>query len=80
MEVRVGAEPLDVRRDYRVATNSMLAEGGHNYRAFLVGRGKKEHGGQYEMIKAAIQKRGSVSEGRCRSSDPYFLGRRPRNA
>ena len=37
-EIHVGEKPLEPQRDYRVATNSMLAHGGHNYRTFLAAR------------------------------------------
>jgi len=36
---------------YRVATNLMLANGGHNQRTFLQGQDLQEHGSQYEAIK-----------------------------
>ena len=59
-EVTVGKEPLDPQRAYSVATNSMLAHGGHNYRTFREGRDVTEHESQYETIKAAIKKRGRI--------------------
>lgn len=49
-EVRIGDEPLDPARKYRVATSSMLADGGHNYAAFLEGKDRAEAGSQFEMI------------------------------
>lgn len=60
LEVRVDEAELDDKRQYRIATNSMLAEGGHNYSAFRQGVGRAEHGGQYEMIKDALRHRGEV--------------------
>jgi len=36
---------------YRVATNSMLAKGGHNQRTFLQGQDLQEHGSQFEAVK-----------------------------
>ena len=39
---------------YRVATNSMLAKGGHNQRTFLQGQDLQEHGSQFEAIKLWI--------------------------
>lgn len=59
-EIRVGDSPLDPQRDYRIATNSMLAHGGHNYRTFLTARDVTERGSQVEMIKTAIKKRGRI--------------------
>lgn len=61
VEVRVNNAPLNAQRDYKVATNSMLAEGGHNYKTFLRGRNKQQGEPQYELIKAEMQKLGTVS-------------------
>lgn len=61
IEVNVNDAPLDAQRDYKVATNSMLAEGGHNYKTFLEGQNRHEGQAQYELVKEAIQKRGEVS-------------------
>jgi len=46
--------------DFVVATNSMLAAGGHNQEAF--GRGERiaEHGMQYELIKRAFARNSPV--------------------
>lgn len=41
----------DAARDYTVVTNSLLAEGGHNYQAFLRGDRKTEHSSQYDTIR-----------------------------
>ncbi|GAA5510951.1 bifunctional UDP-sugar hydrolase/5'-nucleotidase [Novipirellula caenicola] len=48
-------------RKYRVATNSMLAAGGHHQQTFTRGRELQEHGSQYEMIKTYFQKQTNVS-------------------
>lgn len=61
LDVHIANAPLDLRRDYKVATNSLLAGGGHNYKTFLDGKNVQEGEGQYDMIKQAIQKRGKVS-------------------
>ena len=61
LEIRVGEKPLDPQRAYRVATNSMLAHGGHNYRTFLAARDATVRGSQFEMIKTAIEKRGRIA-------------------
>ena len=42
--------------DFLVATNSMLAQGGHNQQSFERGTSAKEHGVQYEIIKRAFQR------------------------
>ena len=39
---------------YVIATNSMLAAGGHNQRTFLQGQNLQEHGSQFEAIKLWI--------------------------
>ena len=59
-EVWVGAAPLDAQRTYRVATNALLAEGGHRYRTFLDGKNPQEISSQYALIKAAFKKRATV--------------------
>ncbi len=41
----------DTTDEYLVVTNSMLAAGGHNYQTFTKGKGRKELGSQYEMIR-----------------------------
>lgn len=41
---------------YRVATNTLLAEGGHGYQAFLAGRERADHGGQYDMIAGWVRR------------------------
>ena len=46
--------------DFLVATNSMLADGGHNQEAFQRGEAIKEHGSQYETIKCAFQRQTAV--------------------
>ena len=55
--VLVGGKPLNPRQQYRTATNSMLADGGHNYRAFTRGAGRREIEAQYEVIEGAFRKR-----------------------
>ena len=61
IEAKVNEDALAPERTYLVVTNSMLAEGGHNYRTFLDGRDRQELGGQYEMVKAAMHKRGHLA-------------------
>ena len=42
--------------DFLIATNSMLAQGGHNQDAFRHGESIKEHASQYYMIKRAFRR------------------------
>ena len=44
-----------------VATNSMLAAGGHNYQTFREGKDVRERGIQYEMIRDWITAHSPVS-------------------
>ena len=74
-KVTVDKEPLDPQRSYAVVTNAMLAHGGHNYRTFLEGRDVAEQGNQYEMIKAAIQKRGRIEVRETRDLAPVEVPR-----
>ena len=59
--VTVGAEPLSPARRYSVATNSMLAGGGHNYRTFREGDERREHASQYEIVRAWLSARDGVT-------------------
>ena len=59
-KVSIGNVSLDPASRYSVATNSMLAHGGHNYRTFFQGTHVIEHESQYETIKAAIKRRGRI--------------------
>lgn len=59
-EVRIGDEPLDPGRRYRVATNTLLAQGGHRYRTFTEGQDRRELGSQYELVKSAIGRAGTL--------------------
>ena len=60
--VRVAnGEALDPKKVYTVATNSLLADGGCNYRAFLQGKERQEHGSQYDMIKTWMAKTAKVA-------------------
>lgn len=60
-DVRVGGRALEAGREYRVATNSLLAEGGHNYTVFQSGKNKRESQSQYELVRTAIEARGTVT-------------------
>ena len=59
--VTVQGKPLELRKYYRVATNALLAEGGHNYDTFKRGRERREAGKQFDMIKSWIAARGNVA-------------------
>ena len=61
MGQRVVDLSIDSERSYAVVTNSMLADGGHHYAVFRDGKDRQEHGGQFEIISAAMKKRGEVS-------------------
>jgi len=47
--------------EYTVATNTMMAGGGHNYRTLTKGAKLAEHGSQYEMIRRWIEKNSPVA-------------------
>jgi len=46
----LGEGKWELDRLYRVATNSMLAKGGHNQRTFLQGQDLQEHGSQLKRL------------------------------
>lgn len=54
--VRVGTKPLSDERRYTVATNSLLASGGHGYRTFLTGKNRRELSEQYDIVHHALKK------------------------
>ncbi len=51
-------KPMD---DYTVATNTMMAGGGHNYRTLTKGEKRSEHGSQYETIRDWFAKNSPVA-------------------
>jgi 5'-nucleotidase len=51
-------KPMD---EYTVATNTMMAGGGHNYQTLTKGEKRAEHGTQYEMIRRWIVKKDAVA-------------------
>lgn len=59
-EVRVQNGQLDDAREYKVATNELLADGGHSYTTFLRGRNRKEFEPQYDIIKDKIKSVGTI--------------------
>lgn len=56
LHLDVGGKPIDSSRTYKVATNSMLAQGGHNYSVFQQGSDRQEHGKQFDLIEAWMLK------------------------
>jgi 5'-nucleotidase / UDP-sugar diphosphatase len=60
-EITVGDKPLEQSRLYMVATNGLLAEGGHSQKTFLAGTHKREAGKQYETVKKWIAAKKIVS-------------------
>ena len=61
LEVRVKGAPLVMNHVYKVATNSLLAEGGHHYKSFLQGKNIEEQETQYVLVKKVMQQRGKVA-------------------
>lgn len=61
LAVSISGAPLAPDRRYRVATNSLLSEGGHRYQTFREGRDRQEHAPQYEIVKAWIARQSAVS-------------------
>lgn len=62
----------DEAASYRVATNSLLAQGGHNYRTLEQVTNKTEHGLQYHMIRRWMQARSPVT-----APEPGRIERQP---
>lgn len=59
--VTVAGKPLEFGRSYSVATNALLAQGGHNYLSFKQGRDRHEGGKQFDIVKSWIAARGNVA-------------------
>lgn len=60
-KIHVGAQPMDPERRYLVATNSLLASGGHRYQTFLQGKDRHELGDQYDVVKSSLQKKQKIT-------------------
>lgn len=58
--ISVGSAPLEMSKPYRVATNSMLAEGGHNYKTFLEGQERNEGKEVYAIVESWFQRQATV--------------------
>lgn len=59
--VVIGKTALAPERTYRVVTNSMLAEGGHSYRAFTEAAEKRKGPPVYDIVKAWFGSAGAVT-------------------
>lgn len=57
----VGGKELDPAKSYKVATNSLLAHGGHHYETFAQGVRWQEGGSQFGIIKRNLERRGIVT-------------------
>jgi 2',3'-cyclic-nucleotide 2'-phosphodiesterase (5'-nucleotidase family) len=71
LQVRVGGDVLEDSRKYRVATNTLLASGGHNYSSFREAIDRREHGEHFEMVRSWIKEQGQIrppAPGRIRDS------------
>lgn len=60
LEIAALSGDWDHGRKYQVATNSLLAQGGHHYREFLHGENVQQGQAQYEMIKLWIKEHSPV--------------------
>lgn len=60
-EMKSGDHPVREDADYKVATNSMLAGGGHNYTTFQSGKNKTEVGDFYELIRREMKLKARLS-------------------
>jgi 5'-nucleotidase len=61
LEIAASSGDWDLGRKYLVATNSLLAQGGHNYREFLHAENVKQEQTQYDMIKHWIREHSPVT-------------------
>ena len=60
IEVFVGGERIAPDSVYRIATNSMLAEGGHNYTSLTAGTNRKKHGRQFEIVAQSLRAKKTI--------------------
>jgi 5'-nucleotidase/UDP-sugar diphosphatase len=61
LEVEHTEGAWDPSAEYTVATSSMLASGGHNYRTLTLGRERAGRGAQYEVIREWFAKNSPVA-------------------
>ena len=60
IDLRIGDQPVDNQKTYRVATSSFLAEGGDLYQTFLRTRQSDTKKPLSEVVMEYIQKRGEI--------------------
>ena len=71
VQCAVGGIEIELLKQDAVATNSMLAEGGHNYRTFHHGQNLREHEAQFAIIKQWMVRQKTV---KTPSSSRIFKG------
>lgn len=59
--VTVGGKALAFTHYYSVATNALLAKGGHNFAPFKHGGDRREAGKQFEMVQSWIAAYGDIT-------------------
>jgi 2',3'-cyclic-nucleotide 2'-phosphodiesterase (5'-nucleotidase family) len=57
----VNGKPFDAQARYRVATNSLLAEGGFNYGTFRTISSQADLGSQFEMIEGWMRRHPGIT-------------------
>ena len=60
-DIQTDAGPLLLSASYEVAVNGLLAQGGHNYRAFVLGSDRVHVGDQYDLVKSWIAGQAAVA-------------------
>lgn len=61
LELQMDGTDWSAEQEYRVATNSMLAGGGHRQKTFTQGREVQQRDSQYETIKRNFQQQQTVA-------------------
>lgn len=61
VDIRLERDKWAAAKEYLIATNAMLAAGGHHQETFTRGTSRVEHEPQYEFVKDAFKRRGSVA-------------------
>ncbi|WP_164100609.1 5'-nucleotidase C-terminal domain-containing protein [Candidatus Laterigemmans baculatus] len=61
VDIRVEGDAWAAEKEYLIATNAMLAVGGHHQKTFTRGASRSEHESQSEVVKKAFKRRISVS-------------------
>jgi len=60
IDLRIGDQPIDNQKTYRVATSSFLAEGGDLYQTFLRTKQSDTKKALSEVVMDYIQKHGEI--------------------